>query len=90
MLAGFEIPTLGEIYIDGEETSNVPPYQRPVNMVFQNYAIFPHLDVFQNIAFGLRKERLSRDELTGRVKDALGLIKMEGYGERKSDELSGG
>ncbi|MDH3631715.1 MAG: ABC transporter ATP-binding protein [Gammaproteobacteria bacterium] len=90
MLAGFEIPSQGEINIDGEQMSTVPPYQRPVNMVFQNYAIFPHLNVFQNIAFGLRKDRLPADELEKRVSDVLSLIKMEGFGERKPDELSGG
>jgi spermidine/putrescine ABC transporter ATP-binding subunit len=90
MLAGFELPTQGEIYIDGEETSNVPPFKRPVNMVFQNYAIFPHLNVFQNIAFGLRKDKLPKDELARQVNEALALIKMEGYGDRKADELSGG
>jgi spermidine/putrescine ABC transporter ATP-binding subunit len=90
MLAGFEIPSQGEIVIDAEEMSSVPPYHRPVNMVFQNYAIFPHMNVFQNIAFGLRKDRLPRQELEKRVSDALSLIKMEGFGERKPDELSGG
>jgi len=90
MLAGFEIPTQGEVFIDGEEMSSVPPYHRPVNMVFQNYAIFPHMNVFQNIAFGLRKDRLPRQELEKQVNDALSLIKMEGFGERKPDELSGG
>jgi spermidine/putrescine ABC transporter ATP-binding subunit len=90
MLAGFEVPSQGEIFIDGEQMSSVPPYRRPVNMVFQNYAIFPHLNVFQNIAFGLRKDRLSADDLKARVNDALSLIKMESYGERKPDELSGG
>jgi spermidine/putrescine ABC transporter ATP-binding subunit len=90
MLAGFEIPSQGEIYIDGEKMSSVPPYHRPVNMVFQNYAIFPHLNVFQNIAFGLRKDHLPGNELEQRVNDALSLIKMEGFGARGPDELSGG
>ena len=90
MLAGFETPTNGEIYIDDDESSGMPPFRRPVNMVFQNYAIFPHLNVFQNIAFGLRKDKLSKDELAGRVNETLGLIKMDGYGDRKADELSGG
>jgi len=90
MLAGFEMPTHGEIYIDDDETSSVPSFKRPVNMVFQNYAIFPHLNVFQNIAFGLRKDKLPKDELAKRVNEALALIKMEGYGDRKADELSGG
>ncbi|MEH6475721.1 MAG: ATP-binding cassette domain-containing protein, partial [Sneathiella sp.] len=90
MLAGFETPTNGKIYIDSDETSLVPHYLRPVNMVFQNYAIFPHLNVFQNIAFGLRKDKLSKEELAKRVYDALALIKMEGYGDRQPNELSGG
>ena len=90
MLAGFEVPTSGEIHIDGEPTAAVPHYQRPVNMVFQNYAIFPHLNVFQNIAFGLRKDRLPKSELAERVNGALALIKLEGYGERRAHELSGG
>jgi spermidine/putrescine ABC transporter ATP-binding subunit len=90
LLAGFEVPTQGEINIDGEDMSATPHYRRPVNMVFQNYAIFPHLNVFQNIAFGLRKDRLSADELARRVHEVLALIKLEGYGERRSDELSGG
>ena len=90
MLAGFEAPTLGEIFIDGQATAAVPPYERPVNMVFQNYAIFPHLNVQQNIAFGLRKDKLSRDEKNRMVQDALALIKLEGYGGRGAHELSGG
>ena len=67
-----------------------PHFKRPVNMVFQNYAIFPHLNVFENIAFGLRKERLSKTQLIARVEDALALISLEGYGNRRADELSGG
>ncbi len=90
MLGGFEIPTGGEIYIDGEPMAAVPPYQRPVNMVFQSYAIFPHLNVFKNIAFGLRKEGLSKPELEARVHEALAMIRLEGYGERAAHELSGG
>ncbi len=90
MLGGFETPTSGEIFIDGEPVSGVPPYRRPVNMVFQSYAIFPHLNVFQNIAFGLRKQALTRDELSARVDEALAMIRLEGYGERRADELSGG
>ncbi len=90
MLAGFEVPTAGEIYIDREPTAAVPHFLRPVNMVFQNYAIFPHLNVFQNIAFGLRKDRLPRPVLEERVNDALALIKLDGYGARRADELSGG
>ena len=90
MLAGFEVPTIGELFIDGQAMSSVPPYHRPVNMVFQNYAIFPHLNVAQNIAFGLRKDRLPKSEVNARVDEALALIKLEGYGMRGAAELSGG
>src|SRR5579871_4633647 len=90
MLAGFELPTTGEIFIDGQPMSPVPAYARPTNMVFQNYAIFPHLNVRENIAFGLRKKRLSKAEMARTVEEALALIKMQGYGERASHQLSGG
>ena len=75
MLAGFETPTSGEIYIDGQPMSEVPPHHRPVNMVFQSYAIFPHLNVGANIAFGLRKSGLSRSERDALVDEMLELIK---------------
>ncbi|HLB07396.1 MAG TPA: ABC transporter ATP-binding protein [Alphaproteobacteria bacterium] len=90
LLAGFNAPTSGEIFIDGQSMAGTPPYRRPVNMVFQNYAIFPHLNVRQNIAFGLRKERLSKAELGRRVDEALELIKLPGFGARAASELSGG
>jgi spermidine/putrescine ABC transporter ATP-binding subunit len=90
MIAGFEFPTEGEIYIDGHPVTDVPPDKRPTNMVFQSYAIFPHLNVFDNIAYGLRKERLSKNELNRRVDDALAMIKLEGFGKRRADQLSGG
>ena len=90
MLGGFEVPDEGEIHIDGEPMSSAPPYRRPVNMVFQSYAIFPHLNVAQNIAFGLRKERLPAAELDAQVNEALAMIRLEGYGARKAHELSGG
>ncbi|MFZ5791244.1 MAG: ABC transporter ATP-binding protein [Pseudomonadota bacterium] len=90
LLAGFISPTEGEIFIDGQPVAGMPPYRRPVNMVFQNYAIFPHLDVRQNIAFGLRKERLPKAELDRRVEEVLELIKLPGYGHRGANELSGG
>jgi len=90
ILAGFESPTSGEVYIDGEPMSDVPPYNRPVNMVFQSYAIFPHLTVHENIAYGLRKRGLSRAEQANRVEAMLDLVKMSGYGGRRSTELSGG
>jgi len=90
MLAGFETPTTGEIYIDGQPMSAVPANHRPVNMVFQNYAIFPHLDVRANIAYGLRKQKLPRPEQDRLVDEMLELIKLPGYGDRRSHELSGG
>ncbi|OUR77218.1 Fe3+/spermidine/putrescine ABC transporter ATP-binding protein [Alphaproteobacteria bacterium 46_93_T64] len=90
MLAGFETPTSGEIVIDGQSMSAVPPHQRPVNMVFQNYAIFPHLNIHDNIAYGMRKERLPQAELDKKVEEMLEMIKLPGYGKRRSHELSGG
>ena len=90
MLAGFESPTSGEIHIDGQAMSAIPAYRRPTNMVFQNYAIFPHLDVGKNIAFGLRKSDLSKWEISARVEEMLGLIKLPGYASRTATELSGG
>ena len=90
ILAGFEAPTIGEIIIDGQPMSAVPPHQRPVNMVFQNYAIFPHLDVRQNIGYGMRKSGLSKEEIHAKVDEMLEMIKLEGYGPRRSTELSGG
>jgi spermidine/putrescine transport system ATP-binding protein/putrescine transport system ATP-binding protein len=90
MVAGFEMPTSGEILIDGQTMSISPPNRRPVNMVFQNYAIFPHLDVRGNIAFGMRKAGLTKNVLTKRIDEMLELIKLPGYGNRRADELSGG
>jgi spermidine/putrescine ABC transporter ATP-binding subunit len=90
MLAGFEQPTSGDLLIDGQPMTGVPAYARPTNMVFQSYAIFPHLTVRQNIAFGLRKKGLGKSEMAQRVDDALAMIKMSGYGERGSHQLSGG
>ena len=90
MLAGFEVPASGEIYIDGQALSAIPAYRRPTNMVFQNYAIFPHLDVGRNIAFGLRKSALSKSEIGARVEEMLELIKLPGYAGRTATELSGG
>jgi len=90
MLAGFENPTNGEIYIDGQPMSEVPPHLRPVNMVFQSYAIFPHLNVRDNIAYGLRKQKLPKAKRHEMVDEMLELIKLPGYGDRKANELSGG
>ena len=90
LLAGFEYPTSGNLLIDGTDITALPPDKRPTNMVFQNYAIFPHLNVEKNIQFGLRKLGLSGDEIEKRVKDVLSLVKLEGYEERFSNQLSGG
>jgi len=90
MLAGFESPTGGEIFIDGAPMSPVPPHLRPTNMVFQNYAIFPHLNVWQNIAYGLRKDHLSKEDMRKRVDEMLEMIKLPGYADRRSNQLSGG
>ena len=90
MIAGFETPSSGEIVIDGQPMSAVAPHHRPVNMVFQNYAIFPHLDVRANIAYGMRKAKLPKRELDALVDNMLDMIKLPGYGARKSHELSGG
>ena len=90
LLAGFEYPTSGNLLIDGTDITALPPDKRPTNMVFQNYAIFPHLNVEKNIQFGLRKLGLSNDEIDKRVKDVLSSVKLEGYEERFSNQLSGG
>jgi len=90
MLAGFEEPTSGSITIDGVDMADVPPYRRPVNMMFQNYALFPHMTVEQNIAFGLKQERLPRAEIAARVEEMLALVQMSDYARRKPHQLSGG
>ena len=90
LLAGFEKPNKGRIFIEEEDITHLLPNQRPTNMVFQNYAIFPHMDVASNIAYGLRKEKLSKKELSHKIDSYLELIKLSGYGSRKADQLSGG
>jgi ABC-type Fe3+/spermidine/putrescine transport system ATPase subunit len=90
MLAGFEFPTSGEIFIDGQPMAAVAANHRPVGMVFQSYAIFPHLSVRQNIGYSLRRERLSRAQFDARVGEMLELIKLPGYERRRAHELSGG
>ena len=90
MLAGFEFPTMGEIFIDGQPMSSVAPNHRPVNMVFQNYAIFPHLNVKKNIGYSLSQDKLSKAEFDAKVGEMLELIKLPGYEDRASHELSGG
>jgi len=90
MLAGFETPSAGQILIDGHDMSRVPPNRRPVNMVFQSYAVFPHMTVAQNVAYGLKVGGVPSHEQAGRVDEALELVKLGGYGARKPDQLSGG
>ncbi len=90
MLAGFEQPTAGQIVLDGVDLSSVPPYQRPINMMFQSYALFPHMTVEQNIAFGLKQDGLPKAEIEERVKEMLGLVQMTQYAKRKPHQLSGG
>lgn len=90
MLAGFEFPTMGEIFIDGQPMSSVAPNHRPVNMVFQNYAIFPHLNVKKNIGYSLSQDKLSKAEIDTKVGEMLELIGLPGYENRASSELSGG
>jgi putrescine transport system ATP-binding protein len=90
MLAGFETPTAGRILVDGRDMNSVPPYERPVNMMFQSYALFPHMNVDKNIAFGLEQEGLSRAEIKRRVGEMLDLVKMGTFGQRKPHQLSGG
>lgn len=90
MLAGFEAPTTGEIFIDGVAMSAVAPHHRPTNMVFQSYAIFPHLNVAANVAYGLRRLKLPKVRVSQMVEEALAMVKLSGFGERRSHELSGG
>ena len=90
ILAGFEYPSSGSVFIDSLDVTDITPNLRPTNMVFQNYAIFPHINVKRNIEFGLRKEKLSKDELDKRVQDALKMVQLEGYEVRYSNQLSGG
>ena len=90
MIGGFELPTAGRIELRGHDVTADPPDKRPVNMVFQNYALFPHLDVHENIAFGLRRKRVDRAETKRRVGEALELVHLAGYDKRKPNQLSGG
>jgi spermidine/putrescine transport system ATP-binding protein len=90
MIAGFEEPTEGGISVDGDPMRGVPPYRRPVNTVFQSYAIFPHLNVFDNVAFGLRRSGVKGEELHKRVTDACEMVQLSGFERRKPNALSGG
>lgn len=90
MIAGFEFPTAGQIVLDGNEINMLPPHRREMSMVFQSYAIFPHLDVFENIAYGLNVQRLPKAAIQERVNRVLDLVQLEGYGDRAPTQLSGG
>ena len=90
MLAGFETPTSGTIYIDGVDMTDVPPYERPVNMMFQSYALFPHMTVERNVAYGLERDGIEKVELARRVEDMLAMVELSPFAKRKPHQLSGG
>jgi putrescine transport system ATP-binding protein len=90
LLAGFETPTAGRVLLAGQDLAGVPPYERPVNMMFQSYALFPHMTVFDNVAFGLRQEGMPKDDIVARVGEMLQLVHLTGLERRKPDQLSGG
>src|SRR5574343_1937907 len=90
MLAGFETPTSGQILLGGQNIVSVPPYQRPVNMMFQSYALFPHLTVWDNVAFGLRRDGMPSAEIDERVTQMLELVQLKAYAKRKPHQLSNG
>jgi spermidine/putrescine transport system ATP-binding protein len=89
-IGGFETPTSGTIMIDGNDVAGVAPYARPTNMIFQQLALFPHLDVYENVAFGLRVQKRAKDQIDGRVRAALALVRLEGFERRMPSQLSGG
>ena len=90
MLAGFETPTNGEIYLDGNPISNIPPHKRGIGMVFQNYALFPHMTVYENLAFPLKVRKFSKNETDKKVEKALSMVSLSGFGSRMPGQLSGG
>lgn len=90
LISGFEDPTTGEVFINGKNVDGLPPHLRHVHTVFQSYALFPHMTVYDNIAFGLRCQKLSKTEIAARVNDVLKIVKLEKYAQRKPDQLSGG
>ena len=90
MIGGFEQPTSGRVFLGGEDVTDRPPYRRNVNTVFQSYALFPHLDVFENVAFGLKRTKVPSSEIQPRVMEMLELVRMKGFEKRKVDQLSGG
>ncbi len=90
MLAGFETPTEGSIFIDGINMNDVPPYERPVNMMFQSYALFPHMTVERNVAYGLERDRVAKNEIADRVAEMLAMVELSPFAKRKPHQLSGG
>jgi spermidine/putrescine transport system ATP-binding protein len=90
MIGGFEEPSAGTIYLGGRDVTDLPPYKRDVNTVFQSYALFPHLNVFENVAFGLRRKKVPKDEIATRVRDTMRLVDLIGFEERKPGQMSGG
>jgi spermidine/putrescine transport system ATP-binding protein len=90
MIAGFEETTEGQILINGQDVAPLPPYKRPVNTVFQHYSLFPHMNVYQNIAFGLERKRVDRNQIQKTVRDALDLVRLAGFEKRRPSQLSGG
>jgi spermidine/putrescine transport system ATP-binding protein len=90
MIAGFELPTSGEVFLHGKPMGKTPPYQRPVNTVFQSYALFPHMSIFDNVAFGLQMKSVNKADIAPRVKEALTMVRLPGYENRKPKQLSGG
>jgi spermidine/putrescine transport system ATP-binding protein len=90
MIGGFEDPSLGTVYLGGRDVTDDPPYKRDVNTVFQSYALFPHLDVYENVAFGLRRKRISSDQIEERVKRVMHLVDLVGFETRKPPQMSGG
>ena len=90
MLAGFEQPTSGSIRLNGLDLAGLPPYERPINMMFQSYALFPHLTVAENIAFGLKREGMPKDQIAQRVDEMLQLVRLRDYARRKPHQLPGG
>ena len=90
MIAGFEMPTSGEILLNGEDISQLPANKRPINTVFQRYALFPHMNIYENIAFGLKLKKLPKEEIRKKVKHVLDMVDLEGFEDRKISTLSGG
>ncbi len=90
MLAGFETPTSGSVVLGGLDIAAMPPYERPINMMFQSYALFPHLNIWDNVAFGLKREGMPKDQIAARVEEMLKLVQLETFAKRKPHQLSGG